>query len=120
MLAIGALVAYILSIKSDAHTVGNEAAWLECDSALAVEKRLRADFTLDMESAIAEIRKLYPDVTDADIDSFISRRYIETRIFDGDMRIHRKSPKNIATQSFNERSLVRTRRSCFRSTHQLR
>ena len=29
----------------------------ECDSALAVEKRLRADFTLDdMESAIAEIR----------------------------------------------------------------
>ncbi len=37
MLAIGASVAYILSIKSDAHTVGSEAAWLECDSALAVE-----------------------------------------------------------------------------------
>ncbi len=95
-LALGALVSYILSIKSDAHPVGKEAVWLECDSALAVENRLRADFALDMESAIAEIRKLYPEVTDVDIDSFISRRYIETRIFDGDMRVHRKSPKNIA------------------------
>ena len=60
-LALGALVSYILSIKSDAHPVGKEAVWLECDSALAVENRLRADFALDMESAIAEIRKLYPE-----------------------------------------------------------
>jgi len=96
IIGLGCFAAYMLRQRSGGRRAEADPDWLESDSASAVEKRLRADFPLSLEDAAAEIKALYPDVTDSDIDSFITRRYVETRLIDGTVRVHRKSPRNIA------------------------
>lgn len=70
-------------------------AWLEADSAAAITARTRADFGLTLKEGVKQIKRLHPGVTDADIRDFISRGYIEVMDFDGQTRMHTKSPRNL-------------------------
>ena len=74
---------------------GETPAWLEADSAKAVASRLRADFTLTLAEAAEQIRTMHPEVSDADIDEFIEKHYIEVKTIDDTLRVHRKSPRNL-------------------------
>lgn len=96
-LAAGAYGAYEISRQAEVLNAGEAApaSWLESDSAAAIQNRLLADFSLSRAELLAEIRKQHPEVTDADVDSFLAAHYIEGKTFDGEMRFHRKSPKNI-------------------------
>ena len=70
-------------------------SWFEPDSARAIHSRLASDFSLSMPQAVKNIKALYPKVTDADIDRFIDKHYLEVFIIDGKKRMHRKSPRNL-------------------------
>ena len=70
-------------------------AWLEADSAAAIEARTRADFPLTLKEGARQIKRLHPGVTDADIRDFIARGYVEVLDFDGQPRMHGKSPRNL-------------------------
>ena len=85
--AIGCLVP-VLSAQSP--------SWFEPDSAKAVQSRLAGDFSLSMPQAVKDIKSRYPKVTNADIDRFIDKHYLEIQIVNGKKRMHRKSPKNLA------------------------
>ena len=71
-------------------------SWLEVDSAAAIRARTVADFPLTREELLAEIVKTHPEVTDADIDTFLARRYLEAiTLDDGSLRFFRKSMRNL-------------------------
>lgn len=70
-------------------------AWLEADSAAAIEARTRADFSLSLKDGIKAIKRMHPEVSDAQIRDFIERGYVEVREFDGKQRMHSKSPRNL-------------------------
>lgn len=69
--------------------------WIENDSAAAIDSRLRSDFSLTREKALEIIREKHPEVSEADLDTFIARHYVEARDIDGVQMIHRKSPRNL-------------------------
>lgn len=71
-------------------------SWFEPDSAMAVKSRIIGDFSLSMPQAVKEIKRLYPKVTNDDIDRFIDKHYLEIQIVNGKKRMHRKSPRNLA------------------------
>lgn len=70
-------------------------AWLEVDSAEAIRQRTLADFSLDREEMLSQVQARYPEVTDADLDTFVARHYVEAIEVDGELRFHRKSPRNL-------------------------
>lgn len=70
-------------------------AWLEADSAAAIDRRTRADFALSFKDGVKQIKRLHPEVTDADIERFVRHGYIEVRTIDGQRRMHVKSPRNL-------------------------
>ncbi len=76
-------------------TAENSPSWLEADSAAAIESRLAADFSLSFDSAASLVRQRHPELSDSDILSFIDKKYMEAKIINGEMRIHRKSPRNL-------------------------
>ena len=95
-LAAGAFGAYEISREAESMKAGEvPPAWLEPDSVTAIQNRLKADFSLTRAELLARIREQHPEVTDADIDTFLSEHYIEGKVFDGEMRFHRKSPRNV-------------------------
>ncbi|MCH5222350.1 MAG: transglutaminase domain-containing protein [Muribaculaceae bacterium] len=69
--------------------------WLEADSLTAIDARIRADFSLSRDEFAEQVRQNYPDVTDADIDEFVEKHYVEAKTIDGEQRFHRKSPRNL-------------------------
>lgn len=69
--------------------------WLETDSAAAIKSRLLSDFSLSFDDAVAMIRDDYPELSDSDIREFVRKHYIETKTIDGDLRVHRKSLRNL-------------------------
>ncbi len=98
VVAAGAFCAFEISqrdktIDTDKTTI--EYRWLETDSAAAIDSRLRADFSLSREQITELIQAKYNDVTDADIDTFVARHYIEAKTIDGEQRFHRKSVRNL-------------------------
>ncbi len=100
VLCVGGFAAYKLTkhaddIRADVLSEGEKPVWLEADSAAAIDSRIRSDFSLSLAEAAERIRELHPGVTDADIDTFIARHYIEAKTIDGEVRIHRKSPRNL-------------------------
>ena len=58
-------------------------SWFETDSAKAVNARLASDFSLSMPQAVKNIKALYPKVTNADIDRYIDKHYLEIQIING-------------------------------------
>lgn len=99
VIAAGGFAAWKISEHASAirADLGLEApAWLETDSAVAIRARTEADFTLSREALLAEIVKEHPEVTDADIDTFLSRHYLEAITLDnGTQRFFRKSLRNL-------------------------
>lgn len=69
--------------------------WLESDSGNAIASRIAADFSLTRAEMLAAIRKDHPEVTEAMLDTFIARHYVEVAYFNGEQRFHRKSPRNL-------------------------
>ncbi len=69
--------------------------WVECDSVDAIQMRLRSDFSLTMEQASSQIKKLYPQLTDINMRCCIENHYLETMIIEGEEMMHRKSPRNL-------------------------
>lgn len=70
--------------------------WLESDSTTAIQSRINSDFSLSLSEGIAEIQKLYPTLDTSNVRSYINNHYLETMIIDGQERMHRKSPRNLA------------------------
>ena len=99
VVAVGAYGAY--KIAENAEEIHAEIfdaatpAWLESDSAAAIQARIDADFSLSRAELIEAIRRDYPDVSEADIDSYLANRYIEAMTIGGEQRFHRKSPRNL-------------------------
>ncbi|MCH5345627.1 MAG: transglutaminase domain-containing protein [Muribaculaceae bacterium] len=74
----------------------NDSQWVEADSAKAIAGRIERDFSLTLDEARAQIKSVYPGITDAHIDSCLAAGYIETRVMDnGETRVFRKSPRNL-------------------------
>lgn len=69
--------------------------WLEADSAAAIARRHAADFTLTPGQAAAMIREQYPATTDADIQSYIDKHYLEVDSIDGQLMVFRKGVRNL-------------------------
>ncbi len=95
VLAFGAAGAFYLSQKRAEAAELTSPAWLETDFATAIENRIKGDFSLTLEEAVAQIKEKHPEVTQADIDTFIARHYIETRDIDGRTMVYRKSIRNL-------------------------
>lgn len=70
--------------------------WIEADSLQAVHSRLLYDFPWTVDEARPILKERYEGLTDAEIDSFITLKYIETLNIDGQLRVHRKAPRNLA------------------------
>ncbi len=97
VIAAGGFAAFQIAREGEKMHAGEEAAarWVESDSAAAIQSRLEADFPLSSEEVTALIRERHPEVTDADIDTFLARHYLEAKTFDGVQRFHRKSVRNL-------------------------
>ncbi len=96
VVAAGAYGAYELANHAEeARAESMPYAWLENDSVDAVTSRLRADFSLSRAEILQQIKEKYPEVTESDIDTFISRHYVEAKMLDGEQRFHRKSVRNL-------------------------
>ncbi len=86
----------LLMLSSCTETkVTDNPVWLENDSLAAIESRTRSDFSLTMEQAQQQIKELYPNVTNEDIERFISQKALEVKVIDGQRMMHRKSPRNL-------------------------
>lgn len=91
-----AFAASIAGCSGDKTTAQAEApVWLEADSTEAIQRRILSDFRLTRAEADSIIMAQHPNVTHADIDTFIAKHYIEAKFIDGEQRIHRKSPRNL-------------------------
>ena len=86
----------MVSVKAEEYkTVRELPVWLETDSAAAIDRRIAADFTLSRQELLETLQRAHPELTDADIDSFLCHKYIEAVTIDGEQRFHRKSPRNL-------------------------
>ncbi len=94
VLLFGAFGAAYLSYKRSAQEAGAKHRWLESDSVAAIESRTRRDFTLTRQEFAQAAMEKYPWLTDEQIDSFIALKYIEARIINDTLRIHRKAVRN--------------------------
>lgn len=88
------VVIYLLpvSCKSNGNTTPE---WLENDSETAIYQRTLSDFSLTMSQAKEQLLKLYPNISETDINEYISNKYLEVKEFEGEKRMHRKSPSNL-------------------------
>lgn len=69
--------------------------WLESDSAAAVQQRLKSDFSLGLPQASAQIKEMYPGLSDNDVNRLADKHYVEIKKIGGEKRMHRKSPRNL-------------------------
>lgn len=100
VVAVGAFAAWKIADMAGAHAdaavTADVPVWLEADSAAAIHSRLLYDFPWTVDEAREHIRERHPDISDAEIDSFVAAGYIETLVIDGQRRVHRKAPRNLA------------------------
>lgn len=98
VLGVGAYASYKISEEAAVLNAENETdnnGWLERDSAAAIDARTRADFPLTRTALLDKLRAGHPDMSDADIDTFVARHYLEAMTIDGEQRFHRKSVRNL-------------------------
>lgn len=68
--------------------------WLESDSVLAIQSRIKSDFSISLEDGLKEISNLYPSIDINNYLSFIENHFIETMEINNKIMMHRKSPRN--------------------------
>ncbi|MDE6270006.1 MAG: hypothetical protein K2M12_04015, partial [Muribaculaceae bacterium] len=90
------IITSILTAASAIAAGASTPAWLEADSAAAIEARTRADFALTLKEGTAAIKRLHPEVSNTDIQDFIKRHFVEVIDIDGKPHMHVKSPRNLA------------------------
>lgn len=81
--------------KEKANDSQNIPQWLEADSATAIKSRLLSDFSLTFEEGAEKIIAEHPELTIEDVKEFANKHYIEVMEIDGQLRMHKKSPKNL-------------------------
>ena len=69
--------------------------WIESDSLKAINERIARDFPITVEEGKQQILKLYPSLTPAQVDDYITKGYIETLEINGKNMMYRKSPRNL-------------------------
>lgn len=95
-ICLGALGAYVAYQNSNTSQVPGELPlWLESDSVTAISNRTSSDFRLTRAEVLEAIQQQHSEVTDADIDTFLAKHYIEAKTINGEQRFHRKSPRNV-------------------------
>lgn len=81
--------------KGDSDANLNNPQWLESDSAMAIKSRLLSDFSLTFEEGAEKIIADHPELTINDVKEFANKHYIEVMEIDGQLRMHKKSPRNL-------------------------
>ncbi len=69
--------------------------WLETDSAEAIKTRTRADFPYTLDEFFLKTTTENPNMTYGEFDRQVAKKYIETLEIDGEVRVHRKAPRNM-------------------------
>ena len=102
VVCLGAFGSYMVYHEAQEYKAAEAAAaeavlpdWYETDSSKAIARRTAADFSLSRLEILEAIQRQHPEVTDADLDTFVARHYIESMNIDGEERFHRKSPRNL-------------------------
>jgi transglutaminase-like putative cysteine protease len=90
-----ALLACVAPIIAAAEASDLQPKWLEADSALAIQNRIRSDFSLSYDSAARIISEKYPQLGELNFEDLTAKHYIESMNVDGKNMIFRKSPRNI-------------------------
>lgn len=92
------------SALQDEATVSQQAR-----DALAFERermrRIRMDFSLTREDAIARVRRQIPDLTDAQFDAFDAQGLIESMHIDDQLRYFNRAPSNLFRLSAQARAM---------------
>lgn len=98
LVAVATVVLFTRLYEHEAEVASDRAlpVWIESDSLAAIHSRLLYDFPWTVDEARPVLKERYPGITDQEIDSFISKKYIETLNIDGELRVHRKAPRNLA------------------------
>lgn len=91
-----AAVCASMMLDSCTKASADKPAWLEADSGKAIHSRLLYDFPWTVDQARPLFKERYPEISDAQIDSFINQKYIETLVVDDTLRVHRKALRNLA------------------------
>ncbi len=68
-------------------------------------RRIRMDFTLDRDAAIARARRVAPDLTEAQFDAFDAQGLIESMRIDGQRYYFNRAPYNLFRVSAEARAL---------------
>ena len=69
--------------------------WLESDSAEAIQSRIRTDFPYTLDEFFEKVSSENPNITKANFDRQVEKKYIETLEVDGQIKVHRKAPRNM-------------------------
>ena len=89
------IAAIALSMLSAA-SYASVPAWLEADSAQAIQRRIAADFSMTLEQGRQAVNKQYgTDYSLDDMRGLARKHYIEVMTIDGQERMHRKSVRNL-------------------------
>lgn len=67
--------------------------WLEADSAQAIKSRILSDFSIKWADGVSIFGERY-GIDEATLEDWEKNHYIETKVIDGEKRIHRKSVGN--------------------------
>ena len=102
VVCLGAFGAYMVYHEAEQYKAAEAAAaeaslpvWFESDSAKAIARRTASDFSMSRQEVLEAVQRQHPEVTSADIDSFVARHYLEAMEIEGEQRFHRKSVRNL-------------------------
>ncbi len=93
--SISVLSIIACSCSTSEHEESGLPKWVESDSVQAISQRTMSDFSLSMPEAKSALAELYPNISDDEIERYISDKYLEVKSFDSERRMHRKSPRNL-------------------------
>lgn len=68
--------------------------WFEQDSVSAISNRIKSDFSLTLEEGFAKIMDIHREVNYKDVAEYINNHYVEVKEIDGEIMLHKKSPRN--------------------------
>ena len=68
--------------------------WFEKDSVVAISNRIKSDFSLTLENGLSEIKKLHSNFDINQSDKYIDNHYVEVKEINGQIMMHKKSPRN--------------------------
>lgn len=95
VIAVGATAAYLIRREAEANPPSESfPLWLENDSATAIQARIERDFSLTREQLLKELLEKYPDISENDIDHYLTKHYLESFNINGVQRFFRKSVRN--------------------------